>query len=176
MANLESQPSSALNTHSHSLENTMVKNLKASIVQGDNQMSMQLYGAEKGPAMVSSNGIYTTQSSTTMMNNGKGGKRIPAYIKGIPTNQKQLESKKKPEAIKQSSSAFNLIQQRIKNTQAQQNEQYQTSGMNTLVDDYGQEDGYPPEMPMGEQYISNFHPGSHPLDEPSLIYYNKSNT
>lgn len=51
------------------------------------------------------------------MNTGaKGGKRIPAYIKGIPTNQKQLESKKKPEAVKQSSSAFNLIKQKIQNT------------------------------------------------------------
>lgn len=61
MANLESQPSSAMNTLPHSLDNTMMKQLKASTIsQGDNQMSLQLYGQEKGPQMVSSNGIYST--------------------------------------------------------------------------------------------------------------------
>lgn len=61
MANLESQPSSALNTMPHSLDNTMMKHLKASTIShGDNQMSMQLYGQEKGPQIMSSNGIYST--------------------------------------------------------------------------------------------------------------------
>jgi hypothetical protein len=52
------------------------------------------------------------------------GRKIPSYIKGIPTNQKQLESKKKPEVPANKppgaavSNAFNLIQQRIKDTQA----------------------------------------------------------
>lgn len=90
--------------------------------------------------MVSSNGMFSTQGSTTPTMMGKGGKRIPAYIKGIATNQKQLESKKKEPDTKQGSSAFNLIQQRIKDTQAQQNEQFQTTVMNTMNDEYGQED------------------------------------
>lgn len=89
-------------------------------------MSMQLYG-HPDKALGNQVSMYTTQTSTTPTSAiGKGAKRIPSYIKGIQTNQKQLESKKKNEPSNKpggnGSSAFNLIQQRIKDTQAQQNE------------------------------------------------------
>jgi hypothetical protein len=94
---------------------------------------------------------------------GKQGRRIPSYIKGIPTNQKQLESKKQPTPVAEApsaagaSNAFDMIQKRIQQVQQKQNEQYQTytgeneygvefeneEGENQIYDDFGEQDGVP---------------------------------
>lgn len=99
MANLESQPSS--------------------IASFDMSMKFKAGSLEQ-----QINFEKTTQSSTipTTMNKG-GRKRIPSYVKGLPSKELERVS---PEAVKPNN-AFDMIQKRIKEAQMQQKQSYMTS-------------------------------------------------
>ena len=146
LANMESQPSEAYKSGlNNPMERTLIKHLTAAAAPGqfDAQMSMQLYGQH--PAAMNQQQVMTTQASTVPTQSqvpGKGkkpymkgkaggaGKRIPAYVKGIPTNQIQLQAKKGHKSQtadaqtvetensgtqeEGSNKAFDMIQKRIK--------------------------------------------------------------
>ena len=75
--------------------------------QYDQQMSLQLYGNQN-----TGTGATTQASTIPTQNASKKGKKLKGHIKGIPTNSKQLQSKKPPTAA--SGAAFEQIQKRIK--------------------------------------------------------------